>query len=164
MKKAVAAATAAVVVLASAGTGTLAWALTRDGDGHELPEISAFTGGHLTRVGPFLYCNVLDLNDCATPEDQGELRVSERNRVQLSVPEAIASAPWRLVVVYEDSDNTTISTFRPDTRLAVTIPTVDPQRGRVTGLAVQLLTLVTDETEEIREVPHAEWSIRFVWE
>lgn len=164
MKKAVAAATAAVVVLASAGTGTLAWALTRDADGEQLPEISAFTGGHLTRVGPFLYCNVLDLNDCATPENQGELRVTERNRVQLSVPEAIAAAPWRLVVVYEDPDNTTISTFRPDTRLAATIRTVDPQRGRVTGLAVQLLTLVTDESEEIREVPHAEWSIRFVWE
>jgi hypothetical protein len=164
VRKVVAAATAAVVVLASAGTGTLAWALARDGDGHQLPEISAFTGGHLTRVGPFLYCNVLDLNDCATPQSQGELRVSERNRVQLSVPETIASAPWRLVVVYEDPDNTTISTFRPDTRLSATIPTVDPQRGRVTGVAVQLLTLVTDETEEIREVPHAEWSIRFVWE
>lgn len=163
MKKTLAAVTAAAVVVASAGTGTLAWALTRDGEGHHLPEISAFTGGELTQVGPFLYCNVLDLNDCETPENQGELRVTERNRVQLSVPGAIASAPWRLVVVYEDADNSTVSTFRPDTRLAATIPTVDPQRGRATGLAVQLLTLVTDG-DEIREVPHAEWSIRFVWD
>ena len=66
--------------------------------------------------------------------------------------------------VYEDTQNTTVSTFRPDTRLAVTIPTEDPQRGRLTGLAVQLLTLVTDENDEIREVPHAEWSIRMVWD
>lgn len=29
---------------------------------------------------------------------------------------------------------------------------------------MQLLTLVTDGSDEIREVPHAEWSIRFVWE
>lgn len=163
MKRTIAAATAAAVVLASAGAGTVAWALVRDEGGHGLPEISAFTGGQLTRVGPFLYCNVLDLNDCATPQSQGELRVTERNRVQLAVPEAIAAAPWRLVVVYEDTDNTTISTFRPDSRLSATIPTVDPQRGRATGLAVQLLTLVTDGSDEIREVPHAEWSIRFVW-
>lgn len=164
MKRTIAAATAAAVVLASAGAGAAAWALVRDEGGHGLPEISAFTGGQLTRVGPFLYCNVLDLNDCATPQSQGELRVTERNRVQLAVPEAIAAAPWRLVVVYEDTDNTTISTFRPDSRLSATIPTVDPQRGRATGLAVQLLTLVTDGSDEIREVPHAEWSIRFVWE
>jgi hypothetical protein len=163
VKQVVAAVSVAAVVLASAGTGTLAWALTRDDDGHQLPEISAFTGGQLTRVGPFLFCDVLDLNDCATPESQGELRVSERNLVQLSVPEAIAKAPWRLMLVYEDPDNTTVSTFRPNSRLSATIAPVDPQRGRVTGLAVQLLTLVTDENNEIREVPHAEWSIRFVW-
>ncbi|MGB3481331.1 MAG: DUF2771 domain-containing protein [Mycobacterium sp.] len=146
------------------GTGTLAWALARDPGGHPLPEISAFTGGQLALAGPFLYCNVLDLNDCATPQSQGELHVTERNKVQLSVPQAIAAAPWRLMLVYEDPDNTTISTFRPNTKLAATLPTVDPQRGRMTGLAVQLLTLVTDENEEIREVPHAEWSIRFVWD
>ncbi|WP_199254185.1 DUF2771 domain-containing protein [Mycolicibacterium mengxianglii] len=162
MKRIIAAGAAAAVVLASAGTGTLAWALTRNDDSH-LPEISAYTGGQLTRVGPFLYCNVLDLNDCETPQAQGELRANERDAVQLSVPSAIASAPWRLVLVYEDPDNATISTFRPDTRLAVTVPSVDPQRGRLTGVAVQLLTLVTDGTDEIREVPHAEWSIRVVW-
>lgn len=164
MKRSLAAATAAVVVLASAGTGTLAWALAHDADNSHLPEISAFTQGQLTQVGPFLYCNVLDLNDCETPESQGELRVGGRHPVQLSVPAAIASAPWRLMQVYEDPENTTVSTFRPDTRLAVTIPTEDPQRGRLTGLAVQLLTLVTDENAEIREVPHAEWSIRLVWD
>ena len=165
MKRIAAAGTAVAVLLASAGAGTLAWAVAHDSDGgHQLPEISAYTQGQLTRVGPFLYCNVLDLNNCETPENQGELRVGERSPVQLSVPEAIASAPWRLMQVYEDAENTTVSTFRPDTRLAVTIPTEDPQRGRLTGLAVQLLTLVTDENAEIREVPHAEWSIRLVWD
>ena len=56
-----------------------------------------------------------------------------------------------------------MTVFRPDTRLAVTIPTVDPHRGRLTGLVVQLLTLVLDRAGELREVPHAEWSIRTVW-
>lgn len=163
MKRSFAAATAAAVLVASAGTGTLAWALTHDAQSSNLPEISAYTGGQLTRVGPFLYCNVLDLDDCDTPENQGQLRVGARSPVQLSVPEAIGSAPWRLMQVYEDAANTSVSTFRPDTRLAVTIPTEDPLRGRLTGLAVQLLTLVTDENDEIREVPHAEWSIRLDW-
>ena len=48
-----------------------------------------------------------------------------------------------LVRAYEDDD--VVEEFRPDTRLAVTIPTVDPQRGRLTGIVVQLPTLVRDE-------------------
>ncbi|BBY19558.1 DUF2771 domain-containing protein [Mycolicibacterium litorale] len=153
---------AAVAVLATAATAFMVWQLSRD---HEpmLPEISAYSRGELTRVGPYQYCNVVDLNDCAPAGSQGELQVDERDPVQLSVPSAIAEAPWRLLQVYEDPANTTESLFRPDTRLAVTIPTVDPQRGRLTGIAVQLMTLVQDETGEVFEVPHAEWSIRTVW-
>jgi hypothetical protein len=62
--------------------------------------------------------------------------------------------------VYEDPAKTTTSVFRPNSRLAVTIPTVDPQRGRLTGIVVQLLTLVVDPTGELRDTPHAEWSVR----
>ncbi|BCI55220.1 hypothetical protein NIIDNTM18_44980 [Mycolicibacterium litorale] len=154
---------AAVAVLATAATAVLVWQLTRD---HEpaLPEISAYSRGELTRVGPYQYCNVVDLNDCEPAGRQGELRVNDRDPVQLSIPTAIAEAPWRLLQVYEDPVNTTESLFRPDSRLAVTIPTVDPQRGRLTGIAVQLMTLVQDETGEVFEVPHAEWSIRMVWD
>ena len=65
--------------------------------------------------------------------------------------------------VYDDPANTTTTVFRPDARLAVTIPTVDPQRGRLKGIAVQLLTLGIDRNGELREVPHAEWSVRTVW-
>ena len=83
--------------------------------------------------------------------------------VQLSVPAAIGGAPWRLLRVYEDPADTTTTVFRPNTRLAVTIPTVDPQRGRLTGVVVQLLTLVVDESGELRDVPHAEWSVRTAW-
>jgi hypothetical protein len=53
--------------------------------------------------------------------------------------------------------------FRPGTRLAVTIPSFDPQRGRLTGIVVQLLTLVVDPSGELRDVPHAEWSVRTVF-
>ena len=151
-----------IVVLASAGAGIGAWLLARK-HGPQQPEISAYTHGHLTRVGPYLYCDVLNLDDCRKPQTQGELPVTERFPVQLSVPQAIGRAPWRLLQVYEDPNNTTSTMFRPASRLAATIATVDPQRGRLTGIVVQLLTLVVDRNGELTDVPHAEWSVRTVW-
>lgn len=150
------------VVLASIGAGVGAWALTRD-TGSRLPEISAYSHGQSVRVGPFVYCNVVNLNDCQNPQTQGQLPVNERYPVQLSVPTSIGRAPWRLLRVYEDERNSTTTMYRPNTELAVTIPTVDPQRGKLTGVVVQLLTLVQDQDGELRDAPHAEWSVRLVW-
>jgi Protein of unknown function (DUF2771) len=159
VKRGVAVLVAVLVLLLSVGAGVGAWLLVRK-PGPQRPEISAYSRGHLIRVGPYLYCNVLNLDDCQTPQVQGELPVSTRYPVQLSVPEAISRAPWRLLQVYEDPTNTTSTLFRPNSRLAVTIPTVDAQRGRLTGIVVQLLTLVVDPSGELRDVPHAEWSVR----
>lgn len=153
---------AVLVVLASAAGGVGTWMLVR-GHGSPHPEISAYSRGQLTRVGPYRYCNVLDPNECQTPETQGELRVDSRDPVQLSVPLAIGKAPWWLLRVYEDAANPATTFFRPGARLAVTIPTVDPHRGRLTGIAVQLMTLVVDRAGELHGVPHAEWSVRTVW-
>jgi Protein of unknown function (DUF2771) len=152
----------ALLVLAAAAAGVGAWALSR-GRGPLHPEISAYSHGQLTRVEPYRYCNVLDLNDCENPGTQGELRVNARDPVQLSVPPAIGRAPWWLLRVYEDAVNPTTTFYRPDSRLAVTIPTVDPKQGRLTGIAVQLMTVVVDQAGELHGVPHAEWSVRTVW-
>jgi hypothetical protein len=154
---------AGVVALASLVAGVGTWLLVRR-PGPQRPEVSAYSHGHLTRVGPYQYCDVLNLNDCQTPQTQGELPFNERYPVQLSVPDAIARAPWRLLQVYEDPANTATTMFRPGARFAVTIPSVDPQRGRLTGIVVQLLTLVVDDSQPnittVRAVPHAEWSVR----
>jgi hypothetical protein len=157
--KRVLAALAVVVVVASAATGVLIWRLTRD-HAPKYPEISAYSHGHSTRVGPYRYCEVLDPTDCVVFEAQGELSVTERGAVQLTVPAAIARAPWVLLRQYEDSE--VIEEFRPDSRLAVTIPTTDPRRGKLTGLAVLLPTLIRVDGDEVR-APHAEWSVRTVW-
>ena len=162
MKRGVAVLLAAVVTLLAVGAGVGAWRLVRR-PGPLRPEISAFSHGHLTRVGPYLYCNVLNLNDCQAPHTEGELPVSERYPVQLSVPDAISRAPWLLLQVYEDPVNTTTTMFRRGTRFAVTIPTVDPQRGRLRGIVVQLPTLVVDQSGELRGIPHAEWSVRLTF-
>ncbi|KDE99079.1 hypothetical protein Y900_008985 [Mycolicibacterium aromaticivorans JS19b1 = JCM 16368] len=151
-----------VVVLASAGAGVAAWALTR-GTESTFPEISAYSHGKAVRIGPYVYCNVVNLNDCQNPQTQGQLSVTERYPVQLSVPTAIGRAPWQLLRVYEDERNSTTTMYRPNTELAVTIPTVDPQRGRLTGVVVQLVTLVQDQNGELRDAPHAEWSVRLAW-
>ena len=152
----------ALVTLLSAGGGIATWLLVRQ-PGPQPPEISAYSHGHLTRVGPYMYCKVLDLNDCQNPQTQGELPVDARYPVQLSVPEAIFRAPWRLLQVYEDPASTTATLFRPRTRMAVTIPSVDRQRGRLTGIVVQLPTLVLESSGELRDVPHAEWSVRLIF-
>lgn len=83
--------------------------------------------------------------------------------LQLSVPTAIGRAPWWLLRVYEDSVIPATTFYRPGSRLVVTIPTVDPHHGRLTGFAVQLMTVVVDRSGELRGVPHAEWSVRTVW-
>jgi Protein of unknown function (DUF2771) len=161
VRRVVVAALAAVVVIVAVAAVAV-WLVGRD-RAPRRPEISAYSHRHLTRVGPYRYCNVLNLNDCQEPQTQGELPVDAHDPVQLSVPTEIGRAPWRLLRVYEDPRNTSAEVFRPDTRLAVTIPTVDPQRGRLTGVVVQLLTLVLDQSGEIIDVPHAEWSVRTVW-
>nr|WP_090274451.1 DUF2771 domain-containing protein [Mycolicibacterium komanii] len=153
------AALVAVVILASVGTGVLIWRLSGD-PAPKYPEISAYSSGHLVRVGPYRYCDVRNPTKCEVFEDQGELPVNERHAVQVSVPPAIGRAPWVLLRQYEDSD--VIEEFRPNTRLAVTIPTVDPHRGKLTGFVVWLPTLVRIDEEEV-PAPHAEWSVRTVW-
>ncbi len=150
----------AVAVLAAVATGVLIWRLTRSPT-PEHPEISAYTRGQLVRVGPYQFCNVLNPTECETPRSDGELAVDARNAVQLSVPPAIARAPWVLVRSYEGDD--VVDEFRSGSTLAVTIPTVDPRRGRLFGFAVQLPTLVRDEAGNEFPWTHAEWSVRTTW-
>ncbi len=127
------------------------------------PEISAYSRGQLARVGPYNYCNVLNLNDCESAQTQGAVAVDERDPVQLSVPSAIGRAPWVLRAFYDDPRDTTLEVFRPNSRLAVTIPTVGSNGGRLDRVVVQLLTLVQDEEGDVFPVPHAEWSVRTEW-
>ena len=160
MNRALAVAVAAIVTVAAVGAGLTGWLVVRH-HRPQRPEISAYSDGHLTRVSPYFYCNVLNLNDCQQSQAEGELPVNARDRVQLSVPTAIGRWAWQLQLAYEDQHR--IATlFRPNT-LAVTIDTVDARHGRLTGVVVQLLTLVIDPRGELTDMPHAEWSVRTVW-
>jgi len=158
--KRILAALAVVGVVASAATAVLIWHQTRN-SAPKYPEISAYSNGQLTRVGPYRYCEVLNPTKCVLSREQGELPATERHPVQLSVPPAIAKAPWVLLRSYEVGETT--EEFRPNSRLAVTIATVDPHRGKLNGVAVMLPTLIRDEAGTEIPVPHAEWTVRLVW-
>ena len=161
-KSGIAALLAVVVVLACAAAGVGAWALAR-GRSPLHPEISAYSHGQLTRVGPYRYCKVLDLNDCQNPQAQGELRVNARDPVQLSVPPAIGRAPWWLLRVYQDAVN-------PDDHL---LPAGQPAGGHHSDRRSEAGTAdgnrhpVDDcrrrPSRPLHGVPHAEWSVRTVW-
>lgn len=155
---------AAVLVLATAllaGFGT--WLITR-AQAPQPPQISAYSNGHLTQAGPYLYCNVLNLDECLLTEARGALPVDARHPVQLAVDEAIGRAPWRMLRLYDDPDDSMGTIYPPGSALAVTVPTMDPQRGPLRGLVVQLLTLVVDaDTGEQFAVPHAEWAVGMQW-
>lgn len=153
---------AAVAVLACAGTAVLVWQLSRQ-PGPTHPEISAYTHGQLVRVGPYKYCDVFDLTKCDLPETTGELTLNSYDAVQLSVPPSIARAPWVLLLSYESDEEPPPTEFRPGTRLAYTIPSVDPQYGKLQGFTVMVPTLVRDTEGNEFPLPHAEWSVRTVW-
>ncbi|WP_304113134.1 DUF2771 domain-containing protein [Mycolicibacterium bacteremicum] len=154
---------AVIALLATASTVALVWQLSKEPHS-SFPRISAYSHGATVRIGPYFYCNVENLDDCENPETTGELTITSRSAVQLAVEPAIAKAPWWLARTYEGADAAIVQEFRPDTTAAVTIPPVDALYGRLTGLVVQLPTLVRDEAGNEFPLPHAEWSVRTVWE
>lgn len=162
MKRAVAL-LAVVAMVSTAGTGVLVWQLSQH-SGPLYPEISAYSHGKTVRVGPYQFCPVLDLDNCDFPQMTGELALTSRNPVQLSVDPAIAKAPWLLLRTYEDAEAPVVQEFRPGTARAVTIPSVDALYGKLTGIVVQLPTLVRDEAGNEFPLPHAEWSVRTQWD
>jgi hypothetical protein len=153
---------AGVVVLFCGVVSVGIWLLVRD-QPQQRPDISAYSLGHLARVGPYRYCNVVNLNECENNQTVGVLGVNDRNPVQLSVPIEISSAPWLLRSFYDDPRDTTLEVWRPNAKLAATIRTVGSHGGRLNRVVVQLLTLVKDEQGDLFPMPHAEWSVRTVW-
>lgn len=150
-----------VAVAALAGFAT--WRYTRSEE-PKPPQISVYSNGQLTHAGPYLYCDVLDLDACVLSEAQADLAVDQRHPIQLSVDPAIGRAPWRLLRLYDDPRDATDKLYPAGSTLAVTVPTVDPQRGPLRGLVVQLLTLVVDrDSDEQFAVPHAEWAVGLRW-
>jgi hypothetical protein len=160
MKRWVAVLAGCALVLASIGEGLLVWRFARH-QGPQYPEISAYSRSETVRVGPYLYCTprvegktiLIADDDCVEPGNSGTLVVDADNAVQLSVPEELARGPWRVNLSYEISD---VEGPHPDDQSrALTIPTVDPLRGRLQYFVVGL----PDPAGRY----YAEWTVNAVW-
>ncbi|MDT5091814.1 MAG: hypothetical protein QOH60_1177 [Mycobacterium sp.] len=152
---------ATVIALMCAVVAAGIWLLVRHRP-PQLPEISAYSNGLLTRTGPFTYCPVLDLTNCDNPNAVGELRVTDHYPVQLSVPSEVSRGLWVLLRLYDNADDNGEDKMRPGT-LAATVPTVGPHGGRLDRIEVQLVTVARTPTGELAYVAHAVWSMAMVW-
>ena len=153
---------AAVAVVASCGHRRADLAADPQ-PGTRAPGDQRVHAGQLVRVGPYRYCDVFNPTKCDVPKAMGELAVTSRDPVQLSVPHPSPGRPGCCCGPTRVPMTASSRRSRPTPHVAVTIPTVDPRRGRLTGIAVQLPTLVRDEQGNEFPVPHAEWSVRTVW-
>jgi hypothetical protein len=154
-KKTLALITVGLVVAAVAFVGVL-YALIRDSD-PRLPEITAFAHGHAEQVAPLAFCN-LYLENCETGR-LAELNVPPGSALQLSLPQEIVDAPWRMVVVYQDPSGQVVVQERAhragETR-AVTVQSTEELQ--LAGVEIQLPSAVIDEQGLTQA--RAAWSIK----
>lgn len=161
MKRSTLALVAVLTVVAAAVAGFGTWKFTRDEEPTP-PQISAYTNGQLSRVAPYKYCDVY-LYECLPFNETGTLAPDARHPIQLAVGDAVGRAPWWLLRLYDNPKYDTHQQYSPGT-LAVTVPTVDPERGRLRRMEVQLLTWVVDlETGTEFPIPHAVWAVDLPW-
>ncbi|WP_415975441.1 DUF2771 domain-containing protein [Rhodococcus sp. 077-4] len=126
------------------------------------PTVTAYTNGRAVEVEPYLYCAVSDPL-CTNVGETTELPVGKSRTVQLSLPEAVYSAPWVLALVYGDDSGNVVETGEfnePGTRFGVTVPTTDDSNRTLLGIEVRLPTGIIDtDTNQEGFVSHAIWSI-----
>lgn len=156
------------------------------------PAVTAYAHGKSVTVQPFMYCTVrsennqLKFDDCDNSQSISNLNVPPGSPLQLSLPNEIADAPWRMAIVYAlpngQAAQSTIwyrdqvekacqvpsplaaEPANPAESLkdcrALTIETPADPRLRLAGIELQLPVPARDESGQEGYVPHAIWSIR----
>ncbi|PBC46645.1 hypothetical protein CJ179_26665 [Rhodococcus sp. ACS1] len=122
-----------------------------------LPEITAFAHDRAEQVAPLGYCN-LYLEDCETG-DIAELDVPPGSSLQLSLPQEIVDAPWRMLIVYQDPSGQLLvqeQAHRAGETRAVTVPSSEDLQ--LAGVEIQLPSAVVDEQGLTQA--RAAWSIK----
>ncbi|MBY4400814.1 DUF2771 domain-containing protein [Rhodococcus fascians] len=151
---------AGLFVIAVAFVGVLAVLIGNAPD--KEPVVTAYSNGRAVQVEPYLYCAVSDPL-CTNVGETAEIQVGSAPAVQLSMPEAVYSAPWELALVYGDDTGAVVESSQfnqPGTRLSVTVPTTDDGGRTLLGIEVRLPTGIIDtDTNTESFVSHAIWSI-----
>ncbi|WP_040794398.1 DUF2771 domain-containing protein [Nocardia higoensis] len=159
-----------LLVLVAVTAGVVAIAV-RNAPHHD-PEITAYAHGTAVTVAPYQYCDLrlvgedrLEMSDCRQ-NPVVDLETPPGYPLQLSLPPAIADAPWQGLLVYAlPGDNQILtreiyhSDYEPGT-VALTIDSRPTPDLRLIGVEIQLPVPAIDETGRETTVPHASWSIR----
>lgn len=155
-KKTIALIAGALVVVAAVFTAVV-WKLV-DSAEPTPPQVTAYAAGTSVAANPTQYCN-LYLEDCVEQEIT-TLDVPAGYPLQLSLPAEISDAPWRLIVVYGDTETGQTYLdgvmFESGAQRAVTVPS-DPSM-QLLGVEIQLPSAVVDEAGE--PIAHAVWAIQ----
>ena len=132
------------VVVVLAGVLTAAAVTLLPGGTPENPQLTAYSDGEAISVPPTLYCDV-GITSCEVGAT-ASLPVPAGGVLQVSLPSAIAEAPWRLLTVFTLADGTQRTQadfYRPGDRIAVTVGSTDPGE-QLSGIEVQLPSSVLD--------------------
>lgn len=124
----------------------------------EDPEVTFYADGEAVRTGPTEYCDV-DVLECeAHPDAEARLAVSPGSPVQISVPDAVAEAPWQVVFRYRDGEEAAegrSELFAADERLAYTLEVP----GQLEALEVQQFGLPAVEDGVPTFLVRGTWSL-----
>ncbi|GAA2337730.1 DUF2771 family protein [Saccharopolyspora halophila] len=105
------------------------------------PEVTFYSHGNSVEVKPAQYCDPTG-QDCSKPpaDPAGELRMTGRDPLQISVPNEVASTPWQVAFIYRDIAGNEVESrsevFPPDTRHAYTLH-LPPDAARIEHVEVQ---------------------------
>ncbi len=161
-----------VAVLVVALIVLVTWAIMNalTDDSPDRPTVTATAGDTTVHVAPYEYCNPRKPTECDAPGKTVELPVTAATPLVITVPDAIAKAPWSLKKYYvnpgvKDSDDNALipepQIFAPGSTSTVTVDPVDPSGKVLAGVEITLPTGIVDQdTGEITYIDHATWSIR----
>ncbi|WP_187776399.1 DUF2771 domain-containing protein [Antrihabitans cavernicola] len=148
----------ALVLVVVIGLVAVLYVAIRD-KGPKQPSVIAYSHGKSIDVKPLEYCSVT-LQDC-TQGPIAQLEVPGTDPLQLSLPDDISAAPWRLVMIFEKPDGTLVPQeryFKKDEVAAVTVQSEESPKLRLNGVEIQLPSAVVDENGLPKA--HAIWSIK----
>lgn len=106
------------------------------------PQVQFAAAGSTVTARPTQYCN-LEMTDCHNDDGAPvELRIPAGTPLQVTVPDAISSAPWQVVFAYRDgtgalAEGKRTSVFAPGTRTAYTLELPAPADRLVTAQVQQ---------------------------
>lgn len=178
------------LVVALAVAGVLWWRSSNAEDTAARPTVTVVSAGETTVVQPLRYCDLTKLREaflsiseweatgektleedpeglfaetCETTEEPAMITVEEGSPVELTLPTAIADAPWSMLTMYQGAagdEDGGIEVFRPGQQSEVTVPAADEAGRRLTVIEVRLPAGIIDpETGEEDFISHATWAI-----